>query len=204
MPCALLTARQIFGGGFSCIRLQSTVTTCSHGAKSVTPSQKFSALTKYQHVALVAGYTHTSLTKVPVPTETKKRPSSSSSLSSAPTPWPSLPLIKNPGIVKRHTYASLVGPNEVSLNTSSSRDLGDWRCKRSYLTSSAHVPGGSIRAFGGQSVVPWELALFLVDEVGISHASSCGKYLIARAWELVKYCLTLLCASSTLEKALIV
>lgn len=43
---------------------------------------------------------------------------------------------------------------------------------RSYNTSRAtsavrasHASSGSSRAFGGQSVVPWELALFLVEEV---------------------------------------
>lgn len=36
----------------------------------------------------------------------------------------------------------------------------------SFSSSNRPAGAGSIRAFGGQSVVPWELALFLVEEVG--------------------------------------
>lgn len=86
--------------------------------------------------------------------------------SSSSAPFGKMLLPRRAGPKRQYQYIFSQSMCSLSCSLLGRPSVGAAAVARAGGPHSNAAPGGYIRAFGGQSVVPWELALFLVEEVG--------------------------------------
>lgn len=167
MPPAWQAARQVSCRAIPFSWLGAAATTCVCDVANLVPRPRsITAKHQHDHDVLLATYatfsssTHSAFSKTPQ--LTRPAPKGGTSFFSYSSP-PSM------------LFSSFLGTKRY-LGLLESR--GCWgldkrpavavsRKGRLWRTGVAGATGGCVRSLGGQSVVPWELALFLVEEVGV-------------------------------------
>lgn len=141
-----------------------------------TPPLSTNSIKQQHHVTLdiIATYAETfrdafnnnSTTTVLSGAATSAQQRRSSSYSRARTHARSSPEICRPCSVVANLSGGRPMDRRANIVESNSRLRSYHNIRRAITISrTGHANSGSFRAFGGQSVVPWELALFLVEEV---------------------------------------
>lgn len=165
----MAAVRQSYGRVASYAWLQSACSNGTHGCISET--RRLLHYMRYQHVTRKATYAGLSggsgILEVFPKTTCTIRGSSEPNRRSSPPPSMFSLSGRCRGVPDRRAYSSLRQqslPVDVRLGERRGR-LGDRSVHPAHAAAARIAAGGCFRVFGGQSVVPWELALFLVEEV---------------------------------------